>query len=298
MQWLKENGYETISLEQFRRFLSEGAPPGPAKPVIITFDDGTLGHYMHARSILQEVGFHGVFFVYPNVVSRAKGFVTWEELKTMIREGHSVQSHTMTHPLLNRLTKQEMDEEFRKAEEAFQVNLGLEVKWAAYPFGVYTVDTIRVLRERGYAGAFTVFPGGNTSRANPYTINRYMVSRRHSLSEFISFLTMKNLPLTMLNLDTGCRIRSGQEIQMKFDLPVQPQTIHVYGGQNFLQQNDPLLFRYDSGNRLLTVETGKKNGTYLFIQVNARSAEGINRQISLLYLRSWRVPLCQENQVP
>ena len=56
MQYLKDNGYTTLSLDEFYNFLTENTPI-PNKSVIITFDDGYRNNYKNAFPILKELGF-------------------------------------------------------------------------------------------------------------------------------------------------------------------------------------------------------------------------------------------------
>jgi peptidoglycan/xylan/chitin deacetylase (PgdA/CDA1 family) len=48
MDWLKANGYQTITLYHLVYALNIGWPPLPERPVIITFDDGYDDNYQNA----------------------------------------------------------------------------------------------------------------------------------------------------------------------------------------------------------------------------------------------------------
>ena len=52
LQYLQEQGFETISTEQLLAAPAEL----PAKPVILTFDDGTVDFYNHAYPLLKKYG--------------------------------------------------------------------------------------------------------------------------------------------------------------------------------------------------------------------------------------------------
>jgi hypothetical protein len=61
LAWLKANGYQSVTLEQYRQWLS-GQSIGVAKPVLITVDDG-LRSELAWDPLLQKYGFKAVLFV-------------------------------------------------------------------------------------------------------------------------------------------------------------------------------------------------------------------------------------------
>ena len=62
MQLLERNGYHGVTIEQMRRAWA-GGPGLPAKPIVITFDDGYLSQYTHAKPILRALGWPGVLYL-------------------------------------------------------------------------------------------------------------------------------------------------------------------------------------------------------------------------------------------
>ena len=54
LKYLKDNGYQTITLDELLDFLTTGKPL-PEKPVILTFDDGYADNYANAFSAAPEI---------------------------------------------------------------------------------------------------------------------------------------------------------------------------------------------------------------------------------------------------
>jgi len=61
--WLKEKGYQTISPEALVDYLEGKEISLPAKPILLTFDDGTIENYEIAYPMLKEFGYTGISFV-------------------------------------------------------------------------------------------------------------------------------------------------------------------------------------------------------------------------------------------
>ncbi|MDQ3855272.1 MAG: polysaccharide deacetylase family protein [Chloroflexota bacterium] len=102
LDWLRANGYTTVTLSQVYEYMFSGGSL-PAKPVVISFDDGRVSQW-NAVEQLNLRGMLGVFFV----MERDTGMVLSDaQLQQMVRRGHDIESHTMTHRSLTKLSAQE-----------------------------------------------------------------------------------------------------------------------------------------------------------------------------------------------
>ena len=85
---LKHLGYESISAEQWADFRAGRAVDLPAKPILLTFDDGRLDSYRGADRVLQRYGMRATMFV---ITGRTESgdpeYLTWAELHGMADSG-------------------------------------------------------------------------------------------------------------------------------------------------------------------------------------------------------------------
>ncbi|MGH3889331.1 MAG: polysaccharide deacetylase family protein [Pseudonocardiaceae bacterium] len=95
LQMLREAGFESISAETL---LSSRQHPAvlPARPLMITFDDGTSGVWRYADPLLKQYGFRGVAFtITGRVDTRYPYYLTWDELIALRETGRwDIESHT------------------------------------------------------------------------------------------------------------------------------------------------------------------------------------------------------------
>jgi peptidoglycan/xylan/chitin deacetylase (PgdA/CDA1 family) len=119
MRALSEEGWTAISLTQLHAHMSTGVEL-PAKPVVLTFDDGYLDNWVYAYPIIKKYGHRAVIwmttdFVDPRSAPRPtlddvwsgrvrhedlndRGYLSWEEMRAMTAGGHiEIQSHAMSH---------------------------------------------------------------------------------------------------------------------------------------------------------------------------------------------------------
>lgn len=187
MAWLRDNRYNVISLDKFYNGVY-GNELLPERPVVLTFDDGDRDHYTNAFPIMKKYGFTGTFYVITNDISTGGGFMTWDMLKEMAKDGMDIQSHTVHHPNLAAASEDEIRLELSKSKRVIEEKLGTTVKHLAYPGGAYSNTTIKVLEELGYHTATTV----NHSQYHSPDTSVYKIPRMHidsDMESFVGFVT-------------------------------------------------------------------------------------------------------------
>lgn len=88
LRLLRAGGYETITLDEFRRFHAGENPDLPARPVLLTFDDALSSSFDGADAALRELGWSAVMFVDVGAVDAATpGYASWDQLRAAQRSG-------------------------------------------------------------------------------------------------------------------------------------------------------------------------------------------------------------------
>lgn len=100
-------------------------------PVSLTFDDGREEQYTKFYPILDEYDLKATFYVVTQRINW-KGVMSWDELKTLYKEGNEIGSHTHTHPHLTTLSNDELDFEFKKSHNMLRI---FNCSSLAYPYG-------------------------------------------------------------------------------------------------------------------------------------------------------------------
>jgi peptidoglycan/xylan/chitin deacetylase (PgdA/CDA1 family) len=85
---LHQQGFETVSIHQYRRW-RQGKPAGiPPKPILIAFDGARLSSFRGADRLLQQNGFRATMFVpTAQISSDNHALLMWKELKRMQGSG-------------------------------------------------------------------------------------------------------------------------------------------------------------------------------------------------------------------
>lgn len=178
LQFLKRNGYETVTVNQLLAF-SEGKGDLPEKAVMITFDDGCETLYSYALPLLEKYGFTAVGFAvgaladsYTELDDHNLNYscLDWAEIKEMCDgeivdiQSHSYDLHKNTAERSGAKKKNgetfEQYREFLSSDAAIMKErmlkyAGKEPVAFAYPFGSYSTESAEILAKCGIRMALT-----------------------------------------------------------------------------------------------------------------------------------------------
>ena len=160
LSYLKDNGYATITLDQFVADIENGTTGKINKPVMLTFDDGWRNQYKYAFPLLKKYGLKATFYVYTNPIDHHKEhFLTWDEIKEMDEAGMTIGSHTVTHPYLSNLPQEALRREIALSKQILEKELGKPVLHFASPFGYIDPQIMQIVKDARYKTARTTYKG-------------------------------------------------------------------------------------------------------------------------------------------
>jgi peptidoglycan/xylan/chitin deacetylase (PgdA/CDA1 family) len=186
MDWLASSGYHPIDFNDLRAYFS-GVMPLPAKPVVITLDDGYADLYTTAYPILQAHKFKAVAYIVTSFVGQAR-YVTAAQVQEMDRHGIMIASHTVDHANVAKASLYWATAQLAASKTWLENLTGHSVVDFAYPSGKYSATAIAALQATGYDTAVTELPGTVHSRADRYLWTRERVYGGESLGDFVNNL--------------------------------------------------------------------------------------------------------------
>ena len=101
--------------------------------------------------------------------------LTWEQIREMAEYRISSGSHTLTHPILSRITSDQAGKELIESKRLIEARTGHRVRVFAYPNGKpsdYSAETMDLLKNAGYTAALTTTPGVNFDSTGLYHLRR------------------------------------------------------------------------------------------------------------------------------
>ena len=175
-----------LSLDDFRAQLTNLEnlripDSGSRIPAVrLTFDDGGVSYYTHAADELERRWWRGFCFVSTDFIDHA-GFLTAAQLRDLDARGHTIGSHTASHPpRFSTLPAPRMREEWGDSRRRLEDLLGHAVTVASVPGGYFSSAVAEAAADEGVRTLFTSEPTTREIDASGLTlIGRYVIRRGH-----------------------------------------------------------------------------------------------------------------------
>jgi peptidoglycan/xylan/chitin deacetylase (PgdA/CDA1 family) len=122
----------------------------------------------------------------------------WDMVRAMQAGGMCFGGHTVHHPILTRLPRQQAREEIRNSKAHIEEELGRQVLSFAYPNGMrgdWNKEVEAEVRNAGYKAAFTLLNGPASWRevkSKPLAIRRVFISHKHGMDDFAAMMSPLN----------------------------------------------------------------------------------------------------------
>jgi peptidoglycan/xylan/chitin deacetylase (PgdA/CDA1 family) len=213
MEALQSAGYRAASLADFVSW-KKGAGRPPAKPLLITFDDGWASNLSLALPVMKQLHFPCTIFVVAdrgvevfNEGGDLDRALTDEEVAQLADEGVSIQSHGLTHRPFTEMHQDELNLELRESRRRLEALTGKPVEWLAAPFGLANRTVEAAARAAGYIGFDQGLTGANSLSTDLFSLRRLGVRPSWSADDLLGKLTPDNLRRAALTENFKRRIR-------------------------------------------------------------------------------------------
>lgn len=182
-------GYEFVTAADFARRTS-GLRPPPGL-VALTFDDGLADNHEALLPMLREYRVTATVYVVTGWLGKANPFMpassglrmmTEDQLRELAAAGVELGAHTVTHPDLSLLTREECFREMRESRAALEQATGAQVRTFAYPYCRYGPAALAAAREAGFDAAVTCDRRGSWAS---HEMKRALISGKDGLPSFL-----------------------------------------------------------------------------------------------------------------
>jgi hypothetical protein len=173
----------------------------PAINLSVTFDDGLRGAYEYALPFLSAQKVSATWFVVPDWVGSEEKFMNWNEIRNLVKNGHRVGSHTLSHPSLFKVDEDSLYRELTESKKRIEDETSCPCLAFAAPFGHLDARICRVAWLAGYREIYSTIPGWNWP--NRVFQRRTTISQETSLDSFSDLLDTKRKTCRVVVLTTG-----------------------------------------------------------------------------------------------
>ena len=126
--------------------------------------------------------------------------MSWDQIKEIAKEDFvEIGNHSHTHEYLVDENNETIKADIQKSINIFKEELGKNSRFFSYPFGEYSVNFKRIIKEFGFKYAFGQHSGVIDETKNFYELPRYPINEKYGeLKRFTSLI--KTIPFKYKNI--------------------------------------------------------------------------------------------------
>lgn len=187
MNYIKDNGYTTITLDDLYQYLN-GSKKVPKKSIVITIDNGYSSIYRYAYPTLKELNFKATIFISSDSIN-SKDYLKNNELKDMVNNSIDIESNSTKDEILSNLSVSSQNTSLANSKKSIQDITGKEVKYLAYPQGKCSESTKKAAKDSGYLMAFNLANKLADKKDNLLNVDRLFITKADTLESFMQKVT-------------------------------------------------------------------------------------------------------------
>lgn len=178
LQYLKKEGYQTITMSQLIDHVKHGTPL-PEKPVMITFDDGQESFYAYIYPLLEKYEAYAVLSVvgaYADTYTKlddhhlSYSYLNWTQIEELSKskwaevQNHTYNMHDNKHGRLGcQIKKNEsftdysaaLNNDIGKLQQELFKRTGWMPNTFTYPYGYFCKESVQILKDMGFEATLT-----------------------------------------------------------------------------------------------------------------------------------------------
>ena len=191
IEMIKKNKLEFINPNSFEKNLKERKKN---KKILITIDDAFSSFYNNAWPILKENKIPFILFVSTREVGKYN-YMSWEQIREIAKEDYvHIGNHSHTHEYLIDLETNLIKKDIEKSILIFKRELGYNSKFFSYPFGEYSLEFKKIIKDLGFQYAFGQHSGVADETKDFFELPRFPINEKYGEQKRFSTL-LNTLPL-------------------------------------------------------------------------------------------------------
>tara|TARA_X000000368_G_C23031004_1_gene712559 strand:+ start:1238 stop:2170 length:933 start_codon:yes stop_codon:yes gene_type:complete len=190
LEMIKEEGFHFLNTNDFEEALKSNKNK---KKILLTIDDGFLSFYQNAWPILKSKRIPFILFVSTREVGKY-GYMTWDQINELAKEDFvHIGNHSHTHEYLIDRSSEEIKKDLETSISIFKKNLGYNSKFFSYPFGEYSLEFKKIVKNFNFKYAFGQHSGVIDETKDLIELPRFPINEKYG--EIKRFKTLiKTLP--------------------------------------------------------------------------------------------------------
>ena len=149
------------------------------RKILLTIDDGLSSFYENAWPILKEKNIPFILFVNTREVG-SYNYMNWEQIKELYSNKNvEIGNHSHSHEYLVDESPETIKKDIKKSIEIFEKNLGTNSKFFSYPFGEYSLEFKKIIKDLNFKFAFGQHSGVIDETKDFFELPRFPINEKY-----------------------------------------------------------------------------------------------------------------------
>ncbi len=149
------------------------------RKVLLTIDDGLLSFYENAWPFLKSKKIPFILFVNTRDVGKFN-YMNWSQIKELSEENFvEIGNHSHSHEYLVDEHSSVIKKDITKSIKIFQENLNKNSKFFSYPFGEYSLEFKKIIKDFGFEYAFGQHSGVIDETKDLFELPRFPINEKY-----------------------------------------------------------------------------------------------------------------------
>ena len=276
-----------IHPNNFEKSLSENKDQ---RKILLTIDDGLLSFYQNAWPILKKKKIPFILFVNTREVG-SYNYMNWEQILELYKdENVEIGNHSHSHEYLVEENPETIKKDIVKSIRIFEDKLGKSSKFFSYPFGEYSLEFKKIIKDLGFKYAFGQHSGVIDETKDLWELPRFPINEKYGEIKRFSTL-MKTLPLKFKKISPEDRYllqsKNPPIVNIEFYENIKNlKQLNCFSNEGNIWRNSKIIFKEES---LLEIKIAEKFiGERGRINCSLKERDGFWRWLGIQYVISER----------
>ena len=285
LEIIEKEKIKFIHPRNFEKSLSENKKD---RKILFTVDDGLLSFYENAWPILKEKNIPFILFVSTREVG-SFNYMNWDQILELHKSDNvEIGNHSHSHEYLVDENSDFIKKDILKSIEIFKKKLGKNSDFFSYPFGEYSLEFKKIIKDLGFSYAFGQHSGVIDETKDLWELPRFPINEKYGeISRFNTL--MKTLPFKYKSISPEDRylkqVKNPPKINIEFfDNIKNLKNINCFSNEGNKWRNSNVSF--DKENIILIEISEKFVGERGRVNCSLKESDGYWRWLGVQYVIS------------
>lgn len=157
--------------------------------IVLTFDDGGESFFTIVAPLLEKYGFKGHFFVVTDKIGE-KGFLNENQITNLVKRGHEIGSHSVSHPEdMTIMSREDREKEWIQSINQLNAIIGKPIQSVSIPNGFFLKDDIMIFLRLGVKYVYTSKIGQKINIDDLSVLGRYGITSNYDAKDVELIIT-------------------------------------------------------------------------------------------------------------